>query len=120
MTSRFTELAIDASDPERLSRFWCEVLDYEVIDRDEGLVEIGDPAGAKPTLIFAPVPEAKSVKNRIHIDVNPVDRDQAEEVERLIALGARRVDVGQGTDASWVVMADIEGNEFCVLRTRVS
>jgi len=69
-----------------------------------------------PTIVFVPVPERKSVKNRVHIDVNPIDRTQAEEVERLEALGARRVDVGQG-DVGWVVMADPEGNEFCVLRS---
>ena len=119
MTSKFTELSIDAHDIDKLSGFWCEVLGYEVLDREPDIVEIGDPSGALPTIIFVPVPEAKTVKNRVHIDVNPVDRDQEAEVERLIELGARRVDVGQGPDVSWVVLADIEGNEFCVLRTRV-
>jgi hypothetical protein len=66
--------------------------------------------------MFAPVPEGKEVKNRLHIDVNHIDRSQEQEVERLVALGARRVDVGQG-DVSWVVLADPEGNEFCVLRS---
>jgi hypothetical protein len=69
-----------------------------------------------PALVFVPVPEEKSVKVRIHIDVNPIDATQEEEVERLIELGARRVDIGQG-DVSWVVLADPEGNEFCVLRS---
>ena len=119
MASKFTELAIDATEPEKLAEFWCAVLGYEVLDSESGVVEIGDPSGTLPTLVFAPVPEAKTIKNRVHIDVNPVDRDQEAEVERLIQLGARRVDVGQGPDVSWVVLADIEDNEFCVLRTRV-
>ncbi len=68
-----------------------------------------------PTVIFIRVPEPKTVKNRLHIDVSPIDRGQDEEVERLLALGARRVDIGQG-EQSWVVLADPEGNEFCVLR----
>ena len=118
MSSRFTELCIDCRDAPALAEFWCEVLGYRITDdADEGLVEIsGDEPG--PTLLFAEVPEPKAVKNRIHIDVNPRDREQAEEVERILALGARRIDVGQGDDASWVVLADPEGNEFCVLRTR--
>jgi hypothetical protein len=68
-----------------------------------------------PTLVFIKVPESKAVKNRLHIDVSPIDRGQDEEVERLLALGARRVDIGQG-EQSWVVLADPEDNEFCVLR----
>ncbi|MFI6578503.1 VOC family protein [Nocardiopsis sp. NPDC050513] len=126
MASRFTELAVDCADPHRLARFWCSVLDYEVRDEDDGLVTIGPPAapGAEnrpgpvpPALTFAHVPEAKTVKNRLHIDVNPADREQDAEVRRLLDLGARRVDVGQG-EASWVVLADPEGNEFCVLAGR--
>lgn len=119
MGSKFTELVIDATDIDKLADFWCAVLGYEVLEREPDIVEIGDPSGALPTILFASVPEAKTVKNRLHIDVNPVDRDQDAEVERLITLGARRVDVGQGPDVSWVVLADIEDNEFCVLRTRV-
>jgi Glyoxalase-like domain len=65
--------------------------------------------------VFVPVPDNKTGKDRLHIDVSPIDREPAEEVERLIALGARRVDIGQG-DVPWTVMADVEGNEFCVLR----
>ncbi|MER7112862.1 VOC family protein [Saccharomonospora azurea] len=126
MASKFTELAIDCADPHGLARFWCAVLGYEVQDEGDGVVTIGSPSvpegGARPgpvppTLTFAPVPEGKTVKNRLHIDVNPTDRDQDDEVRRLLDLGARRVDVGQG-DASWVVLADPEGNEFCVLADR--
>jgi hypothetical protein len=126
MTSKFTELAIDCAEPKALARFWCSVLDYEVQDEDDGLVTIGPPAVADgknhpgpvpPMLTFAHVPEAKTVKNRLHVDVNPTDREQDEEVRRLLDLGARPADVGQG-DASWVVLADPEGNEFCVLAGR--
>lgn len=75
------------------------------------------PGPVPPTLTFARVPEGKTVKNRLHLDVSPADREQGEEVVRLIGLGARRSDVGQG-DESWVVLADPEGNEFCVLAAR--
>lgn len=129
MTSKFTELAIDCADPATLARFWCSVLGYEVQDPgdgDDGTVTIGSPlvpegkrhsGPVPPTLTFARVPEAKTVKNRLHLDVNPTDREQDDEVRRLLDLGARHADVGQG-EASWVVLADPEGNEFCVLAGR--
>ena len=69
--------------------------------------------------MFVPVPEGKTVKNRIHIDVNPTETDQSNELRRLIRLGARRVDVGQSQEVSWIVLADVEDNEFCLLRRRV-
>ncbi|MFC5143598.1 VOC family protein [Streptomyces aureoversilis] len=128
MTSKFTELAIDCADPHGLARFWCSVLGYEVQDEDEadGVVTIGSPAVPEdknrlgpvpPVLTFARVPEGKTVKNRLHLDVSPADREQDEEVRRLLGLGARYADVGQG-DERWVVLADPEGNEFCVLADR--
>ncbi|MFB7452349.1 VOC family protein [Streptomyces sp. NPDC056194] len=126
MTSRFTELVVDCHDPERLSAFWCAVLDFRVLDRRPGKVEIGswEPtveavrAGQMPpTVVFIQVPEGKTVKNRLHLDVSPVDASTDEEVARLLGLGATAVDVGQGPDRSWVVLADPEGNEFDVLRT---
>jgi Glyoxalase-like domain len=127
MASKFTELAIDCADPSSLARFWCSVLGYEVHNEDEGIVTISSPMGpdgknhrgpVPPTLTFAHVPEGKTVKNRLHLDLNPADREQDEEVRRLLDLGARHADVGQGPDVSWVVMADPEGNEFCVLADR--
>ncbi len=126
MTSKFTELAIDCAEPKRLAEFWCSVLGYEVQDEEPGVVAIGSPlvpegkmrAGpVPPVLTFARVPEGKTVKNRLHLDVNPTDSEQDDEVRRLLDLGARYVDVGQG-DVSWVVLADPEGNEFCVLASR--
>ncbi|CAM4066100.1 VOC family protein [Nocardia ninae] len=126
MASKFTELAIDCADPASLAQFWCAVLGYEVQDEEDGFVTIGSPSVPEgrdrpgpvpPTLGFARVPEGKTIKNRLHIDVNPTDRDQDEEVRRLLELGARYADVGQG-EVSWVVLLDPEGNEFCVLATR--
>ncbi|GAA3487180.1 VOC family protein [Streptomyces cremeus] len=129
MTSKFTEIAIDCADPLRLAGFWCAVLGYEVRAEEDGgeYVSIGSPAVPEgrdrpgpvpPTLAFARVPEGKSVKNRLHIDVNPTDTDQETEVRRLLALGARHADVGQTGKESWVTLTDPEGNEFCVLATR--
>lgn len=118
MASRWTELVIDCDDAERLAVFWCGVLDYQVVQRDAGSVEIAGQ-GSGPTLLFQPVDEAKTTKNRLHIDVNPVAGSQSEEVERLLELGARRIDIGQH-EVSWVVLADPEGNEFCVLRSTVN
>jgi hypothetical protein len=126
VASKFTELAIDCADPHGLARFWCAVLGYEVQDEDDEIVTIGSPlvpegkerrGPVPPALTFARVPEGKTVKNRLHIDVNPTDREQADEVRRLLDLGARHADVGQG-DVSWVVLADPEGNEVCVLAGR--
>jgi Glyoxalase-like domain len=120
MSARFTEPVIDCHNPVRVAEFWAAVLNYEVIDRGpEGEIEIGGKLPGAPTLIFVSVPEGKTVKNRIHIDINPTDTDQDNELRRLVRLGARRVDVGQGNDVSWIVMADVEDNEFCLLRRRV-
>jgi len=116
--SRFTELVIDAGDPERLATSWMAVLDWRPTGKYQGAIEIAGHDGG-PSLTFVPVPDEKRGKNRLHIDVNPVGCDQDAEVARLIGLGARRVDVGQGPDKPWVVLADPEGNEFCVLRPRL-
>jgi catechol 2,3-dioxygenase-like lactoylglutathione lyase family enzyme len=118
------ELIIDAHDTRSLAEFWCGVLGYRIIDEDENVVEIGThkltpeellQGPVPPTIVFVPVPDDKAVKNRLHIDVSPIDREPAQEVERLLVLGARAVDIGQG-DVPWTVLADPEGNEFCVLR----
>lgn len=117
MASVFTELTIDCENPERLARFWAEVLGYSVAEAETGMVEISGPN--RPSLVFFEVPENKTKKNRLHIDVNPVDRDRDAEVSRLLSLGATHTDVGQKKDVPWVVLADPEGNEFCVLGSRV-
>lgn len=134
MVSRFSEIVVDCEQPRRLAEFWCAVLGYRVLDEEEGAVEIGPPdvsteddwaewqarlrrEPSPPTIVFIVVPEGKTVKNRLHIDVSPVETSQPEEVERLIALGATKADIGQGDDVSWTVLRDPEGNEFCVLRS---
>ncbi|WP_405946027.1 VOC family protein [Streptomyces prunicolor] len=123
---RDSELVVDCRDPERLAAFWCAVLDFKVTDRSEGKVEIGswvptvEDVRARqmpPTLQFIQVPGGKTVKNRLHLDVSPIDGSTEDEVTRLLALGATTTDVGQGSDRNWVVRADPEGNEFDVLRT---
>ena len=121
MASVLREIVIDCQDPRRAGAFWAEVLGWPLVEDPRGycwLSSTGAPDAPAPLLVFVPVPEAKTVKNRVHIDVNPSGCEQAEELQRLEALGARRVDVGQG-DVAWVVLADPEGNEFCLLRRRV-
>src|SRR5262245_14302438 len=114
MASRWHDVVVDSIDPGRLARWWAEVLDYRVVDNDPDEVEIAPSSDGHPSLIFIRVDEQKHGKNRLHLDLNPDDRDA--EVERLVNMGARHVDIGQGDDATWVVLADPEGNEFCVLR----
>ena len=123
MACRITELVLDCADPGRLAAFWCEVLDYVELDRADDGVEIGPRAGfggPQPTLVFSPTSEPKRAKLRLHLDVNATDRDQDAELERLLAAGARPVDIGQTGAESWHVLADPEGNEFCLLRRRVA
>lgn len=115
MSLDWEQAVIDAQDPVALGRWWLEALRWMVVNDDPDEFEIRPEADQIPGLIFAPLAEAKQTKNRLHLDFRPDDQDA--EVERLIGLGARRVDVGQ-RDASWVVLADPEGNEFCVLRSR--
>jgi Glyoxalase-like domain len=127
MGSRLTEIVVDCHDPAALAAFWAAVLDYHVARIKDGQVEIApwkrEPpdlaervrqAPSVPTLVFVKVPEGKTVKNRLHLDIRPVGSPHEAEVERLLGLGARRADVGQG-EVPWVVLADPEGNEFCVL-----
>ncbi|MGI5271136.1 VOC family protein [Nonomuraea sp. CA-218870] len=122
MACRISELVLDCRDPERLAAFWCEILGFKVLGREDGAVEIGPEegfGGLQPTLVFSPSDEPKREKLRLHIDVNPTDRDQEAELERLLAAGAVPADVGQKGDEQWHVLADPEGNEFCLLRRRL-
>jgi catechol 2,3-dioxygenase-like lactoylglutathione lyase family enzyme len=105
--------------PANIADFWEAALGWRRThaDDDEVVLEpaAGSPEdGVAPDLLFLRAPEDKAVKNRLHLDLRP--EDQAAEVARLERLGARRVDVGQGDDVSWVVLADPDGNEFCVLK----
>ncbi|MFC7495822.1 MULTISPECIES: VOC family protein [unclassified Nocardioides] len=130
MTSRITEISVDCADPAGLAGFWCAALGYSVVNSSADLVEIGPDHGddaallaavrrepVAPSIFFAKVPEGKAGKNRLHLDLSPIDCTQDEEVARLEGLGARRADVGQTGAESWVVMVDPEGNELCVLRS---
>lgn len=123
VASRISELIIPCQDAHRLAAFWCEVLDFVVLDtEDGGAVEIGPRegfGGLQPTLVFSPTDEPKTGMLRLHFDVNATDRDQAAELDRLLKLGARPADVGQTGEESWHVLADPEGNEFCLLRRRL-
>ena len=119
------QISIDAHDPERIAKFWAEVLDYKVMydsqtdpeaDAEaEREIELAPKNGSGNNILLVENHEQKNVKNRLHFDLRP--DDQAAEVERVESLGARKVDIGQG-EQSWVVLADPEGNEFCILSAR--
>jgi len=131
MSIRWYTVVVDCQDVVAQSRWWAEALDWRIAVEADDEVVLVPPHALDPTrhiplsergpgLVFVSVPEDKPVKNRLHIDLAPPsDGDQAAEVRRLEALGARGADIGQDPDAiSWVVMADPEGNEFCVLTAR--
>lgn len=123
MVSRFSELVIECRDPQRLAAFWCEVLDFVILDDDDGALEVGPRegfGGLQPTLILSPNPAHPTGKQRLHIDVNATDRDQDAELERLLQIGARPADIGQTGQEPWHVLQDPEGNVFCLLRARLS
>lgn len=109
---RFSEICIDAHDLDALAAWWSSVLGWPAEPTDDGDVILRAPAGSGPDWLFLAVPDDKVVKNRIHFDFTP--DDQQAEVDRVLALGARHVDIGQG-EQTWVVLADPEGNEFCIL-----
>lgn len=119
MTLTVEQLTIDSSDTLAQGRFWAAVLDL-VVDPDSDAEECYIapakelPGSLIPCILFLHVPDRKSTKNRLHLCLRP--EDQAAEVARIEALGATRADIGQGDEVTWVVMADPEGNEFCVLR----
>ena len=115
MALKWEQIVVDCRDPVALGRWWCQALGWVIVNDDPDEFEIRPDADTLPGLLFVSVPEAKTLKNRLHLDFRP--DDQEAEVDRLLALGATRVDIGQG-EVTWVVLADPEGNEFCVLRSR--
>jgi Glyoxalase-like domain len=122
MDIRIQCLCIDSPDPGKIAAFWADALAWRRTWDEPDQVCLEPPAGSaedgvSPDLLFLRVPEGKEMKNRLHLDLRP--KDQAAEVARLEALGARHVDIGQG-ETSWVVLADPDGNEFCVLRPLTS
>jgi hypothetical protein len=117
--AKFLELALDTADPRStVAEFWAPVVGGRAVVNDPRFPADVLGETEQQGICVCPVPEPKTVKNRVHLDVNPSGVDQAEELERLLALGARKVDVGQG-DVPWVVLADPEGNEFCLLGRRI-
>lgn len=111
------QVIVDALEPATLAHWWADALGWVVVSPvGDDEPEIRSSPDSLPGLLFVRVPEAKTLKNRLHLDFRPDDQDA--EVERLLALGATRSDVGQTSNVSWVVLADPEGNEFCVLGSR--
>jgi predicted enzyme related to lactoylglutathione lyase len=121
--TRLVHLVADANDPSGLARFWSSVLDWQIADETQEEVDVWPTGYTYPDpnavpIVFVLVPEAKTAKNRVHLDLASTSAaHQAELVSRAKDLGGRPVDIGQG-DVPWVVMADPEGNEFCVLEPR--
>jgi hypothetical protein len=115
MTLQWEQTVVDAADPVTLGRWWAGALGWVVVNDAADEFEIRPAPDTVPGLIFVPVPDAKAGKNRLHPDFRPDDHDA--EVARLLALGARPADIGQG-DVPWTVLRDPEGNEFCILSSR--
>ena len=131
MALRWYTIVIDGHDIAAQARWWAEALDYAIVYEDDDEVAVipkhlsTEPIAAEdwhrqhPGLVFVRVPEVKTLKNRLHLDLAPhTSQDRDAEIDRLLAMGATRVDVGQGPDVTWTVLADPEGNEFCVLSSR--
>lgn len=119
MTLRLQNVTIDCHDPDGLAGFWAAVLGWRITIAEAEEVCLEPPAGSReegvaPDLVFLLVPEDRVTKNRLHLDLRP--SDQTAEVERIVGLGATHVDIGQSPECTWIVLADPEGNEFCVLR----
>ena len=131
MALRWYTTVIDSRDPRSLAAWWAEALDWQIVHADDDeCVIIPSWADAEqmqntpweqlgPGLVFVTVPEEKTIKNRLHLDFAPhTSQDRDAEIARLATLGAKRIDVGQSPDVGWTVLADPEGNEFCVLSSR--
>ncbi len=118
MPVRLHHIVIDTHDLPGLARFWTQALGWRLLSEREREIVIGPDVNAQVGICFMPVTGAKTVKNRVHVDLTTSAADREQEIERLLALGARRVDVGQTGEESWTVLADPEGNEFCVVRPK--
>jgi predicted enzyme related to lactoylglutathione lyase len=113
-------VVVDAHDLPKLAQFWTQALGWEVLSEREREIVIGPDVNAPTGICFMPVTGQKTVKNRVHLDLTTSAADRDAEIERLLALGARRVDIGQTGEESWTVLADPEGNEFCVIRPKTT
>ncbi|MGH8793251.1 MAG: VOC family protein [Stackebrandtia sp.] len=119
MSVAMHHIVVDTHDLPRLARFWAQVLNWNILSEREREVVIGPDLNAPIGMCFMPVTDHKSAKNRLHLDLNPESWDDRDaEIERILSLGARKVDVGQTGEESWTVLADPEGNEFCVVRPK--
>jgi hypothetical protein len=119
VTSSLAVIAIDAVNAKVVAEFWCAVLGWVMLEEHDDVVSIGPATGKGPTIDVCRVPESKTVKNRLHLDIRADGVGRPAELQRLLDLGAKPVDVGQEHDASWAVLADPEGNEFCLLARTV-
>jgi predicted enzyme related to lactoylglutathione lyase len=113
-------IVIDAHDLPRVARFWTQALGWRVLSKREREIVIGPDVSAALGICFMPSTDNKVVKNRVHLDLTVTAAERDAEIERLLALGARRVDIGQTGDESWTVLADPEGNEFCIVRPKTT
>ena len=118
MPVRLHHIVVDAHDLPGLASFWAQALGWRVLSERPNEIVIGTEENAPVGMCFMPVTEPKMVKNRLHLDLTSSAADRDQEIDRLLALGARRVDIGQTGLESWTVLADPEGNEFCVVRPK--
>jgi catechol 2,3-dioxygenase-like lactoylglutathione lyase family enzyme len=118
MPVRLHHIVVGAYDLPRLARFWTQALGWKVLSEREREIVIGAGEGTPVGMCFMPVTDPKTVKNRVHVDLTSSSQDRDQEIECLLVLGARRVDIGQTGEESWTVLADPEGNEFCVIRPK--
>ena len=118
MPVRLHHIVIDSHDLPALARFWTRALGWKILSEREHEIVIGPDENAPVGMCFMPVTDPKTAKNRVHLDVTASAQDRDQEIERLLALGARRVDIGQSGAESWTVLSDPEGNEFCVIRPK--
>jgi predicted enzyme related to lactoylglutathione lyase len=122
MASSLRNVTVDSTNALELARFWAEALGWHIYHDDDPEVLVAPqfpPRQDGPTMLFIPVPEPRTVKNRMHLDLEPADRTRDQEVERLVALGATVVEDHRGEDGlGWVWLADPEGNDFCVERSK--
>jgi predicted enzyme related to lactoylglutathione lyase len=120
MPASLHHIVIDAHDLPGLAGFWAEVLGWRILSQRDREVVIGpDPTGPVG-ICFMPVTEPKAVKNRVHLDLTTAPDERESEIERILALGAQPVDIGQTGQESWMVLADPEGNEFCIVRPKAT
>jgi predicted enzyme related to lactoylglutathione lyase len=120
MPASLHHIVIDAHDLPGLAGFWAEVLGWRILSQRDREVVIGPDPTAPVGICFMPVTETKVVKNRVHLDLTTGPDERESEIERIIALGAQRVDIGQTVEESWTVLADPEGNEFCIVRPKAT